>query len=351
MNRMMNRLIQPEDLSLYTQVRDGETRLGQRLPSFAQGQSWGDTLKSWQQSGMRFVLLGVPEDLGPRANLGQGGAELAWEAFLGRFCNLQWHDDYPELGLQQLAVLGRVSTVDLLEAGAEASPTQLRQLVAALDLRVAKAVQAVFAANLVPIVIGGGHNNALPILRAWHAANNTPASVINLDPHADTRPLEGRHSGNPFSYALQEQRLARYAVIGLNKLKNSAQTLAGFKRYRCADFSLAQLKQALNWVSPEKQPIGLELDLDVIANMPSSAQSAWGVSIAQAADYLSTVANYCQPLWLHLAEGAPALHPAGISAGKQVVGDGLCQLLAAFLAAHASALSHHAAQSASASDS
>ena len=33
------------------------------------------------QFGMRYVLLGICEDIGPKANLGAGGAEQAWPAF------------------------------------------------------------------------------------------------------------------------------------------------------------------------------------------------------------------------------------------------------------------------------
>ena len=32
--------------------------------------------------GIKYVLVGIPEDIGPRANVGNGGAELGWQAFL-----------------------------------------------------------------------------------------------------------------------------------------------------------------------------------------------------------------------------------------------------------------------------
>jgi hypothetical protein len=35
-----------------------------------------------------YVLLGVEEDIGPRANLGQGGAVFAFKSFLNRFLNV-----------------------------------------------------------------------------------------------------------------------------------------------------------------------------------------------------------------------------------------------------------------------
>lgn len=36
----------------------------------------------------KFALFGIPEDLGPRGNLGRGGSTGAWNAFLGKFLNV-----------------------------------------------------------------------------------------------------------------------------------------------------------------------------------------------------------------------------------------------------------------------
>ena len=45
-----------------------------------------------RQSDARFVLLGIPEDIGVRANLGQAGADTGWLAFLQSFLNMQSND-------------------------------------------------------------------------------------------------------------------------------------------------------------------------------------------------------------------------------------------------------------------
>lgn len=89
-------------------------------------------------------------------------------------------------------------------------------------------------------MVGGGNNNSLPILRALRASNEARerkkgAAVINCDPHADFRRVEdGRHSGNPFSFAHREGALDRYCVFGLHEGSNSEDMLArmetaGFK--------------------------------------------------------------------------------------------------------------------------
>jgi formiminoglutamase len=61
----------------------------------------------------------------------------------------------------------------------------------------------------IPVVIGGGHNNAYPLLKGaakgLQQAQQTPLpqiNCINLDAHTPvTGPEEGRHSGNAFRYA------------------------------------------------------------------------------------------------------------------------------------------------------
>lgn len=57
---------------------------------------------------------------------------------------------------------------------------------------------------MTPIAIGGGHNNAYPMLKGYSLAKKEKINAINCDPHADFRALEGRHSGNGFSYAVND---------------------------------------------------------------------------------------------------------------------------------------------------
>lgn len=324
-------MIEPLIASDWYTLRAGERRLGQHLACYSPEQSVKQTLQVWHNQGIRFVLFGVPEDLGPRANLGRGGADGAWPALLSWLLNLQWHDDpVNNSGMEQLALLGSVPVADLQRRAEQASVSELRQLVAELDRRVEPVAEAVIGAGLIPVVVGGGHNNALPVMRAWRAVHGSPLPVVNLDPHADTRALEGRHSGNPFHYALHEGALTRYAVVGCDPLKNSAETLSVLARHQCQHYrSLSELQSALGWLAEPGQPLGVELDLDAIAHMPSSASSPWGVSLSQAQAYLAAVLRRHQPGWVHLAEGAPACHPAGPGAGEREVGQSLAGLVAA----------------------
>ncbi|NQY12901.1 MAG: arginase family protein, partial [Henriciella sp.] len=67
----------------------------------------------------------------------------------------------------------------------------------------------------IPIVIGGGHNNAYPILKGMSQGRHSTFAAINLDPHTDFRALEGRHSGNGFHYATEQGFLSHYFCLGM----------------------------------------------------------------------------------------------------------------------------------------
>jgi len=340
-------IFQSADLATYLQRRDGESRLGEVMQFANPLLSLDEALVSAAVHGCRYVLLGIPEDIGPRANLGNGGADLGFQAFLSRFVNLQYNcfgDAHSVL------LLGQIHCADLQQKATALSaqiPTELaalRQLCAELDQRVESVLSAIFRAGLVPIVIGGGHNNALPLLKALAQQQGHSVHAINLDPHCDFRLREGRHSGNGFSYAHHAGWLDRYFVVGLHELKNSAAALdqlqqagAGFVSYqqiwqrRVISFTEA-MQQAIDTVCADNQKaLGIELDTDSISGMPVSAYTNCGVPVADAEYFVWRLAQLPQASYLHLAEAAPAQHPAGLKAGLNEAGQVLSALVVAFL--------------------
>ncbi len=124
---------QAATLAAFQQLRDGETRLGQVLcytdPVFTSGRSFNCNAK---QQGCAFVLLGVPEDIGPRANFGQGGSDLGWQAFIRKFINLQ-HNEF--LDGSKILLLGELNCPDLQQQSQNADVATLRSLCAEIDLR------------------------------------------------------------------------------------------------------------------------------------------------------------------------------------------------------------------------
>jgi formiminoglutamase len=302
-------------------VRKGETKLGETC----------FRLEAIDKLGMlqgRFVVLGIPEDIGIRANHGTPGAVRAWDAFLDRFLNMQ-HNRF--LWGEEVILAGTVVCDDLMAAAANADLETLRALTSQLDERVAAVAREVIAAGKVLIAVGGGHNNSYGLLRGAAGALRVAGQLegqgmgcVNLDPHADLRQREGRHSGNGFSYALYEGWLERYAVIGLHESYNNEHILQHFDRspnlfYNTFDSYVrgertfeALLSEGLGFVSD--LPRGVELDMDSIAQVASSAMTPTGITPQQARRYVSLAARMEGTVYLHLAESAPGLN--GSDAGQ-----------------------------------
>lgn len=346
---------QAASMAAFQQLRNGETRLGECLFWPTASADFQVSLAQAYAAGVKFVILGIPEDIGPRANLGNGGADLGFTAFIKRFVNLQAN---PFIDASQIWLAGEVYCADLQQQSRDLNPqdpaqlAKLRELCAELDNRVTPLVQAIFSAGLLPIIIGGGHNNALPILRALAQHTGAAVNAVNLDPHGDFRLLEGRHSGNGFSYAKAEQWLDRYFVVGLHELKNSAASLlqmqqahVGFCSYQ--DIYLrhqysfeASLHQAQAYFELDSNPtsakpvaLGIEVDTDSISMMPVSAFTNCGLTVNNAERYVYFFASLPQSHYLHLAEAAPSQHPAGLTAGISEAGQVLSALVLAFIQA------------------
>jgi len=83
-------------------------------------------------------------------------------------------------------------------------------------------VNAILSVGALPIVLGGGHDTAWPTIMALNSYGKT-YSAINIDAHADVRPLKdgGRaHSGSPFRQMIEAKgALAQGAFVefGLQK--------------------------------------------------------------------------------------------------------------------------------------
>ncbi len=336
---MLNLMTQ-QQLSRYYNLRSGETRLGEVIQLAQPQLHLTEQLQQARNAGCRFVLLGVPEDIGPRANLGQPGSDEGWQAFLAKFLNLQSNHF---IAAADILLLGEIACEDLQHRAKNADLHLLRQLVGELDERLAGVAQAIFAADLLPIVIGGGHNNSYPLLKALATVTGHGANSANLDPHSDFRPLEGRHSGNGFSYAQQAGYLKHYFVLGLHELKNSAATLAQLQQaggeycsyqriFVRQELSYQQaLEQCIDFVVQGDGDIGIEVDTDSISLMPVSAFTNCGLSVQAAEQFVYQLARLPRSRYLHLAEAAPAQHPAGKSAGINDAGQVLSALVYAFI--------------------
>jgi len=305
------------DISSITSPREGETKLGQ-------------IVQSGLNNNAKYVLIGVCEDIGPQANYGSPGSKNAFIPAMTKLLNMQSNRI---LSGKNLSIGGFVKQNCSFTNIAEA-----RKLVEELDLLLVEILEPIMKKGQIPIVIGGGHNNAFPLIKSYYFATNAKLEVVNLDPHADCRPLEGRHSGNPFSYAQKNGYLSNYTVLGLHSAYNS-ETMLNYLNEN--DFYYSYFEEYL--IRPEKldsdiqsicirshKPFGLELDLDALKLFPASAYTPSGFSIELARKYIMKLASsQRKPAYLHLPEGAPLNE-----FDEKITGKAIAYLIHDFLAAY-----------------
>ena len=78
-----------QDVLSLTRLRRFETKLGERLQVLNDANNIEQAVA---QSSAKFVLVGVPEDMGVKANFGIGGTDTVWVPFLQSFFNIQSND-------------------------------------------------------------------------------------------------------------------------------------------------------------------------------------------------------------------------------------------------------------------
>ena len=310
----------------FLKIRKGEVKIGEKV-FYASPKAWESELKKARKEA-RFCIIGIPECVGVLGNSGRPGAQNSWDVFLYEFLNVQSNRF---LSGDEFIVLGSVD-VDLIQEKAENLDgnsdyyiQKLHLLCEEIDDLVEPVIQKVKAAGLIPIVIGGGQNNAYPIIKgvSAHGAKKK-VNAINLDAHCDFRALEGRHSGNAFSYARQKKSLNRYFVFGLHQSYNNENMLKSMDADEQVKYSFMEnitylesnLADAISFVVDDQIECGIEVDLDSIRMMPSSAVSPTGFSMEQARLFVRKCAESLIPSYLHLAEGAPMNEQERLMVGK-----------------------------------
>jgi formiminoglutamase len=295
-------LFDPKLRKLAFQTRSAETRVGEHLTQ--------QTLES-----AKYVLIGISENAGPQANLGRQGSENAFKAFTKIFFNSQY---YEGASTKQLAYLGMIQQLKQPTDQPEAAA-----FVEELDALILAILNEYIRAGQIPIVVGGGHNNALPLMR-W-AAQKGKLSVVNIDAHADLRPTDKRHSGNSFSFALQESLLEQYGVFGLHEAFNNALIRAKLQEPRITHRFYEDYLEGphqlyddvLRFVQQQHHAVGLEIDMDAIALMPSSAFSPSGWQLDQMRTLLLKLGHIRPTIaYLHLTEAAPTDEKEDLLVGK-----------------------------------
>lgn len=303
-------------LKQYLSFRPGETKLGENITFLNPDEEVKD-------SKAPFVLLGVPEDIGVRANYGKTGTAAAWNETLGSFLNIQ---ENQFISGQELLLLGEIDCTREMEVASNLEPTdpnfflKMGELVEEIDQALRQVVREVVEAGKRPIVVGGGHNNAYGMLTGSSDALHEGINVLNIDAHTDLRRLEHRHSGNGFSYAIRDGAVKSYGVFGLHQNYTPQYIFDLMNQSSNRQFVLFEELTDLNRFTAflemldeiSTRPFGLEIDCDVIAGFPSSALSPTGFTLNAVREMVRATAQKEQCKYLHLCEAIPTKqYPAG----------------------------------------
>lgn len=314
-----------QDILSLVRLRRFETRLGERVQLLTDLNEIAASIKGLSSN---YVVFGIPEDIGVQANYGTAGTSTAWLSFLQSFLNIQSNDFL--LG-EEIAVIGHFDFGDiqyLIDKNAHDTEEKVeayRRAVTTIDEEVEGLTKAIVAAGKIPIAIGGGHNNSYPLIKGaakgLHQAQRIPLpqiNCINLDAHTDFRPSEGRHSGNGFRYAEENGFLQKYCVVGVHENYLQQNVWLDIVNNPFLDFISFEdifIQEKRNFIQAVAHAIdftddnftGIELDLDCIENVLSSAISPSGISSIHARQYVNLCASRSKACHLHICEGATKL--------------------------------------------
>jgi len=308
-----------KEIDNYLNTRQGETKYGEVVKTVKQ-------LDDLKTSPAKYVLLGVPEDIGVRANKGNAGTSNAWNSCLKALLNIQANEF---TNPQEVIILGEIDCSTQMQAADKLNKksatyyVDLGKLVTRIDQSLTSVVELIVKTGKIPIIIGGGHNNSYGNIKGASRALQQSINVINFDVHSDFRALEYRHSGNGFSYAFEESYLQDYFIFGLQKNYTSLTIFERLEEHKehikyelfenivvRKSKSFAQaMHDAETFIT--QQRFGIEVDLDAIQNINSSAMTPSGFSVNQARQFVSYFGNNSNITYLHLCEGYPVSETDG----------------------------------------
>ena len=329
------------ELHAILKKRPKETKFGEHvmlLPDF------DNIYEQLLKLDVSYVIFGIKEDVGVFANYGNTGTSMAWDSAIKVLLNIQSNE---VTHAKNTLILGCLdfekyqNKLKKLDQNHKKDITKARKLVTKIDESVSFLISQIVKAGKIPIIIGGGHNNAYGNIKGTSLALKKPIHAVNFDAHHDFRAEEGRHSGNGFSYAYAEGFLKNYFIFGLHENYISQQIYNTLKKVKTLKYNTyeavsvrkelkfkSEIEVALNHVSDFN--FGLEMDCDAIANIPSSAMTPSGFSVKEARQFVHQMGSHKNVSYLHICEAAPT------SETETQVGKLISYLITDFIRAHQS---------------
>ncbi|WP_115461861.1 formimidoylglutamase [Winogradskyella aurantiaca] len=330
-------LFSQKDLKSLLKTRKGETKFGEQIKLLPNLTNIYEDLKDLD---VRYVIFGIEEDIGVRANLGNPGTYKCWKAVKKILINIQSNTYTHAKKVLILGSLNYKSADDDINQSVS-NIKNLRSNVEKIDADVTYLVSQIIKAGKIPIAVGGGHNNSYGMIKGSAFGLNQPIAVINIDAHSDFRPEEGRHSGNGFSYALAEGFLKKYFIMGLHENFTSRSILSTMKKMKAVDFVSYEAMEVRSEIGMKTAiescikhvdglKVGLEIDCDAIINVPSSAATPAGFTVKQVRRMLHSFGQTRDLTYLHICEAIPS------KKSKDKIGKLISYLITDFIRAHES---------------
>jgi len=187
-------------------------------------------------------------------------------------------------------------------------------------------VEAILAARVLPVILGGDHSVTIPAVAAFEAdcAANGPIHVVQIDAHLDF--VDERHGvrhghGNPMRRAAERDFVRGLTQIGIRNVSSTAREGYDAARAMGADIlSVRDLRRigaaAVAARVPEGARVYLTIDIDGFD--PSIAPgtgtpSHGGFSYYEGLELIAALARRNRIVGIDLVEVAPAYDPAGIT--------------------------------------
>jgi formiminoglutamase len=310
------KLFTTSELNSILKKRPKETKLGEHvllLPNYKL------IYEQLLKLDVTYVVFGIKEDVGVFANQGNTGTSSAWDAAIKILLNIQSN---AHTHAKKIAILGCLEfpkyqeQLHKLDQNKKKDIAKARKKVVAIDESVSYLVSQIVSAGKIPIIIGGGHNNAYGNIKGTSLALKKPINAINFDAHHDFRAEEGRHSGNGFSYAFAEGFLKNYFIFGLHENYTSHTIFKTLEKLKAIQYNTfesmmvrretsfdTEMDKALEHVSSRQ--FGLEIDCDAIQDVPSSAMTPSGFSVNKARAFVNHFGKHEHVSYLHICEASP----------------------------------------------
>lgn len=182
---------------------------------------------------IRVGIIGVPTDEGVKRNGGRIGAKDGPEAIRTEF--------YKRTSF----VIGKEkspATVPVFDFG----DIKIGKTLEETHDKLSEVVHSLVSADIIPIVLGGGHDIAYPNFAGFSKGKRT-VGVINIDTHLDYRkPIPKRNSGTSFRQMLDQHQSSLNAMnlveIGIQSFANSADHYSEITERGATIFSLRDVR-------------------------------------------------------------------------------------------------------------